>query len=1093
MSENNAPQPDNSEERDQRLEAVIADYIRACETGSVPNRGEILKRYPEFADELRQFFGQHDRMNQIAAPIRGFGDALAEAVGPGQQLSYVGNYELLEEIARGGMGVVYKARQTTLGRIVAVKMIVSGRLASEQDVQRFQVEAQAAAGLQHSNIVSIHEVGQHEGWHYFSMDYVEGRDLSKILRENLLSAKQAATYVRQMAEAIHYAHERGILHRDLKPSNILIDSHDQVRITDFGLAMCVEGSNDLTRTGQIVGTPSYMPPEQAQANRSLIGPGSDVYSLGAVLYECLTGRAPFRADSVLKTIEQVIHAEAASPRTLNAAIPRDLETICLKCLEKEPNRRYGTAQLLADDLQRFLIGEPIIARPARALERTVKWVKRHPTPTALIVSSAIALLALVGVGIGLYYNSKLNSAYVQVLTGNQQLGEAKATLESRNQQLSEASEQVSSERALAHRHLYASRMALIQVAMQNDQPARIVQLLRSVIPESEAQEDLRDFEWHHLWRKYHGEESRLLGHTGPVIAVASSPDGKWIASGSTDRTIKIWNATTSKEHRTFAGHSDLVNEVAFSLDSQQIVSRSADDIVKVWDINTGAEVTQLSASVLQEGTDEHIQFWISFGGETKSRLCPAGKGQTTCSAYSVDRSRSVEGKTTYTNEKVSSTVRIMNSKTEIPIASFDFAGIVTQVAISRDGALVAAAGSDQLVRVWTTEAGFPMCILHAPDGVCSVAISSDASHIFAGTENRLLMIWALPGSEERVFHPTHSNYRPNQAIGRWGPWANCVMFGDGGTLLAAVVDTDAIVWNVSTGQKLSTLAVGANCRIAMASKGNLIAGAPPNKLSDVQTNKVVTEFLNAGSPFFKGGGGPFGYAISGDDSLVAIASGAVSVTVHDMKTGKLFRSFKIPEWASSVAFSPDAKLLAAGSGYYMQAYESRGTIAVREIESGRIVYEEKLHLDIWCLSFNPQGTLLAAAMGIFEDAGANLGRIRVWNTATWETVYDLRGHSGCVWSLGFNASGNRLASVGGVGLYRKTGGSNSPPPGEFMIWDTTTGDELLTIAAKEGAIFGVAFSPDGTRLATAGGDGSVRLWNGTPLAETPRYEPLPAD
>ncbi len=401
MSDNNAPQPDKSEERDQQLEAVIADYIRACETGTAPNRTEILKQHPELADELRQFFGQHDRMNHIAAPIRGFGDSLAQAVGPGQQLSYVGNYELLEEIARGGMGVVYKARQTTLGRIVAVKMIVSGRLASEQDVQRFQVEAQAAAGLQHPNIVSIHEVGQHEGWHYFSMDYVEGRDLSKILRENLLSAKQAATYVRQMAEAIHYAHQQGTLHRDLKPSNILIDNHDQVRITDFGLAMRVESGNDLTHTGQIVGTPSYMPPEQAQGNRSLIGPCSDVYSLGAVLYECLTGRAPFRADSVLKTIEQVIHAEAASPRTLNAAIPRDLETVCLKCLQKEPHHRYGTAQLLAEELQRFLEGRPIQARPIRLVERTWRWSRRNGIVAGLIGSVVLSLI--IGTSVSIYF------------------------------------------------------------------------------------------------------------------------------------------------------------------------------------------------------------------------------------------------------------------------------------------------------------------------------------------------------------------------------------------------------------------------------------------------------------------------------------------------------------------------------------------------------------------------------------------------------------------------------------------------------------------------------------------------------------------
>ena len=251
-----AASPVEDSDREQQLEAVIADYIGSCESGTVPDRREILSRHPELAAELRDFFGQHDRMNQMGQPIRGFGDDLSQALGPGQKLSYVGNYELLEEIARGGMGVIYKARQTTLGRTVAVKMIVAGRLATEEEVQRFLVEAKAVAGLQHPNIVAIHEVGQHEGWHYFSMDYVEGRDLAKILRENVLPAKQAAGYVRQMAEAIHYAHQQGTLHRDLKPSNILIDKHDQVRITESGLAMRVDGDSDLTRTGQILGTPS---------------------------------------------------------------------------------------------------------------------------------------------------------------------------------------------------------------------------------------------------------------------------------------------------------------------------------------------------------------------------------------------------------------------------------------------------------------------------------------------------------------------------------------------------------------------------------------------------------------------------------------------------------------------------------------------------------------------------------------------------------------------------------------------------------------------------------------------------------------------
>ena len=384
-------------ERDEQLQTVIAEYIRSSEAGRQPVRQDLLNQYPEFATELTQFFAQRDQMNRLADPIRAFTDDLFQAVGPSRKLSYVGNYELLEEVARGGMGVVYKARQTTLGRIVAVKMIVSGRLATDDDIQRFQIEAQAAASLQHPNIVSIHEVGQHEGWHYFSMDYVEGRDLAKILRENLLPAKQAAAYVRQMADAIHYSHQQGTLHRDLKPSNVLIDSHDQIRITDFGLAMRIEGDSDLTRTGQIVGTPSYMPPEQAQGKRSVIGPGSDVYSLGAILYECLTGRPPFRADSVMKTIEQVIHLEAASPRLLNSGIPRDLETICLECLHKEPHRRYGTAQLLADDLGRYLRDEPILARPVSQLERVWRWTRRNPRIAAL---SAMVLMLIVSIAIG---------------------------------------------------------------------------------------------------------------------------------------------------------------------------------------------------------------------------------------------------------------------------------------------------------------------------------------------------------------------------------------------------------------------------------------------------------------------------------------------------------------------------------------------------------------------------------------------------------------------------------------------------------------------------------------------------------------------
>jgi serine/threonine protein kinase/outer membrane protein assembly factor BamB len=314
---------------------------------------------------------------------------------PGSTIRYFGDYELLEEIARGGMGVVYKAHQVSLNRIVAVKMILAGQLASPEDVQRFYTEAQTAASLQHPHIVAIHEVGQHEGQHYFSMDLVEGQSLATLVRDAPLPPRQAVRYVQIVAEAIQYAHEHGTLHRDLKPSNILIDGHDRPRVTDFGLARRLDGGQGLTATGAVVGTPSYMPPEQASADRGKLGPASDVYSLGAVLYELVTGRPPFRAATPLDTVLQVLSVEPAAPRVLNAAVDRDLETILLKCLAKEPAQRYASAEELANDLQRFQKREPIHARPPSLVEQAARWGRKHRRSVILAAITAVASALLV--------------------------------------------------------------------------------------------------------------------------------------------------------------------------------------------------------------------------------------------------------------------------------------------------------------------------------------------------------------------------------------------------------------------------------------------------------------------------------------------------------------------------------------------------------------------------------------------------------------------------------------------------------------------------------------------------------------------------
>jgi tRNA A-37 threonylcarbamoyl transferase component Bud32 len=366
--------------KEERVNRIVAEYLQSIERGEVPDRAALLAGHPDLADELSAFFADHDRFQKFAAPLAGAltlppsgADAMSPASGP--TIRYFGDYELVEEIARGGMGVVYKARQMSLNRPVALKMILAGEWATPEARQRFRAEAEAAANLQHPNIVAIHEVGEHEGQQYFSMDFIAGKNLAELVRGNPLSPQRAASYVKTIAEAIHFAHQRGILHRDLKPQNVLIDADDRPRITDFGLAKRVETDSGLTRTGDVIGSPSYMPPEQASSRPDEVGPRSDVYSLGAILYELLTARPPFRGATTWETICLVLQTPPVSLRQLNPAVPRDMETICLKCLEKSPPNRFSSAQELAEELERFLHGERILSS-SRRLEpaRMKKWI-----------------------------------------------------------------------------------------------------------------------------------------------------------------------------------------------------------------------------------------------------------------------------------------------------------------------------------------------------------------------------------------------------------------------------------------------------------------------------------------------------------------------------------------------------------------------------------------------------------------------------------------------------------------------------------------------------------------------------------------------
>src|SRR5262249_26945877 len=356
------------------LKSALNNFADASVAGCVdPGRSNILS--PADENEVR---------------------AKKKSVSAAELLGELGDYELLEEVGRGGQGVVFRARQKSLNRTVALKVISLGQWASKAHLKRFRLEAEAAARLEHPGIVPIHEVGERDGSCYFSMKFVEGGQLDEVTRREPMPIRQSVELITKVARTVHYAHEHGILHRDIKPGNILLDAKGEPHLTDFGLARLVESESSVTHTLDVLGTPSYMAPEQAVGNNAAVSSATDVYGLGAVLYQLLTGQPPFAGGATYETIKLLLDTEPKQPRLLNPKIDRDLSTICLKCLEKDPKRRYSSALALAEDLERWLKHEPIQARRVGPLVRGRKWVRRNPS-IALMAAMLLALAVPLGV------------------------------------------------------------------------------------------------------------------------------------------------------------------------------------------------------------------------------------------------------------------------------------------------------------------------------------------------------------------------------------------------------------------------------------------------------------------------------------------------------------------------------------------------------------------------------------------------------------------------------------------------------------------------------------------------------------------------